>query len=308
MATVPARVDSASGADVLHDASSWTIEDAAALVELTVLETWGAPFQARRVRRLLDRFAHFAHNGFQVDNPSHVTPAMTKAYVDAPGAAGEEASLPLRHLRRSSLRLLFRVLRDAGAQVGDPTIDLILAPRSQLSSRPLEDDEVALCRGHALWALGHARRAAAWGLAEATCRSVEIAQSRIRDVDLDARRVWIHGGRTTVPRWGELSEWAVTHLERRIAELPADPDLSVVYSGAGGYATGQVSACTAVIDVLTRAGLASEPDVRPASVAAWAGRRIYDETGRIDEVARRLGMASLDRTAKFIALDWRASE
>ena len=44
--------------------------------------------------------------------------------------------------------------------------------------------------------------------------------------------------------------------------------------------------------------------MRPASVAAWAGRRILAESGRIDEVARRLGMSSLDRTARFIAFDW----
>jgi integrase len=293
---------------MVDDTRPWTIERAAALVKGSVLETWDAPFEARRVARLLERFVLFAQAGFDVEDPSYVTPQMAEAYVGAPLAGGEVASMPLRHLRRSALRLLFRALRDAGAPVGDPTIDLVLPPRSQLSSRPLDDDEVALCRGHALWSLGTERRAAAWGLAEATCRAVEIGQIRVRDIDLNGRRVWIHGGRTTAPRWGELSDWAASHLERRIAELPTDPELSVVYSGAGGYTTGQVSAGTAVIDVFTRAGLASEPDVRPASVAAWAGRRIYNETGRIDEVARRLGMASLDRTARFIALDWRASE
>jgi len=56
--------------------------------------------------------------------------------------------------------------------------------------------------------------------------------------------------------------------------------------------------------VLARAGLATELDVRPLSVVAWAGRKILDDTGRIDEVARRLGMQSLDRTANLIAFDW----
>ena len=62
--------------------------------------------------------------------------------------------------------------------------------------------------------------------------------------------------------------------------------------------------CVAIGDVLTRAGLASEPDVRPASVAAWRGRCLLAETGRIDLVAEALGMGSLDRTARFIAWDW----
>ena len=77
-----------------------------------------------------------------------------------------------------------------------------------------------------------------------------------------------------------------------------------MYGGSGDSATGQVSASVAIGDVLTRAGLTGERDVRPASVVGWAGRRILAETGRIDEVARRLGMASLDRTARFIAFDW----
>jgi integrase/recombinase XerC len=69
-----------------------------------------------------------------------------------------------------------------------------------------------------------------------------------------------------------------------------------------------VSACVAIEDVLTRAGLAREADVRPASVAGWAGNQILDETGHIDEVARRLGMRSLDRAARFIGFDWNATD
>jgi len=62
--------------------------------------------------------------------------------------------------------------------------------------------------------------------------------------------------------------------------------------------------------VLTRAGLAGEPDVRPASVAAWAGRRILEETGRIDVVAfdgltvdaaRQLGAAFIVRGLRAVS-------
>ena len=44
------------------------------------------------------------------------------------------------------------------------------------------------------------------------------------------------------------------------------------------------------------------------SIAAWAGRKVLEETARIDEVARRLGMASLDRAARFIEWDWHDCE
>ena len=78
----------------------------------------------------------------------------------------------------------------------------------------------------------------------------------------------------------------------------------MVYEGDDGPSTGQISACIAVRDVLIRAGLGKEPGVRPASIAGWAGQQILRETGRIDEVARRLGMASLDRTARFLHWAW----
>ena len=55
---------------------------------------------------------------------------------------------------------------------------------------------------------------------------------------------------------------------------------------------------------LMRAGIEREPDVRPGSVVAWAGRRIFEETGSIEEVARRLGIRSLDRAARLIGWGW----
>lgn len=74
----------------------------------------------------------------------------------------------------------------------------------------------------------------------------------------------------------------------------------LVYGGADQGFSGQVSSCIAIGDTLVRAGLGAERDVRPASVAAWAGIRDFTATGQIEHVARRLGIRSLDRTARFI--------
>ncbi len=282
----------------------WSIDDAVRLARAQLAETWQAPTQSQRIVACLEHFAAFARTGYEVDDPEFVTAEVAEAFVKSSLGDGSAPSVPLMHLRRLALRILFRSLRQSGVAVGDPTLDLVLPARSQLKTRPLTDDEVVLCRGNAMWSLSDSRRAAAWALAEATCRSMEIGQIRAGDVDLTRRRVWIHGGRTTAERWGQLNDWGARQLERRLRVLPPGPDTVVVYGGAGSESTGQISACTAIADVLTRGGLAAEPDVRPASVAAWAGRQILAETGRIDEVARRLGMASLDRAARFIAFDW----
>lgn len=60
----------------------------------------------------------------------------------------------------------------------------------------------------------------------------------------------------------------------------------------------------ALKDTLARAGLDSEPDVRPNSVAAWATKAVHEQSGRIEEAARAAGIRSLDATATFIGFDW----
>lgn len=276
--------------------------------KVSLASGWVSTGQAKRVGLILERFVAFTSLGFNVGTIDAATPAIAGAFVTAAGPGGNAPTIALMHLRRTALRLLFRSARSGGVDVGDPTLDLVLPPRSPLSTRPLTDDELLLCRSHAFWSLTDSRRAAAWALAEATCRSSELAHIAVGDIDFDEQRVWIHGGRTTAERWGHLTDWGAVQIRRRLDELDDEPTRRLVYAGTAGGESGQASSCLALLDVLTRSGVAAERDVRPASIAGWAGRKILAETGRIEEVARRLGMASLDRTARFIAWDWKTTE
>jgi integrase/recombinase XerC len=269
-----------------------------------VTASWAAEVEARRVVGVLQRFASFCQQGFGIVHLAGVTPAVVAEFVSVSAPDGTGPSVSLRHLRRLSIRLLFRVARSSGHLLGDPTLDLRLPPRSPLSTRPLADEEVLVCRGAAQWSLEDTRRAAAWALAEATCRTAELPLITVADVDLERSRVWIHGGGRVAERWGYLDDWGVEHLGRRLAVVGEESAFPVVYAGGDPAGAGQVAACTAIQEVLVRAGVGDEPDVRASSVAAWAGRRILAETGRIDVVARRLGLKSLDRAARIIAWDW----
>jgi hypothetical protein len=102
-----------------------------------------------------------------------------------------------------------------------------------------------------------------------------------------------------------LSNWGVQQLRRRLDTLASAgaEDPTVIYKGDRGGASGQASASTAIAWTLRRAGLTTDGAVRPASVAAWAGRHLFDEGLALEEVARRLGIRSLDRTANFIGLE-----
>ncbi len=220
------------------------------------------------------------------------------------GRKAAAPSVATSHLRRSAVRLLFRVLRQASVVDHDPTLDVVLPARSSLAARPLTDDEIALGRSFSSKTLGETRQPAAWALAEATARTSELPAIRIRDVDLDDRPSLDCREHEDRSRWGQLTDWGVETLARRIAFLDAPPEAPLIYDGAGSGESRQASACAAISETLRRAGLAGEPDVRPVSVAAWAGARILEQTGQIEAVARALGMRSLDRAARLIGWDW----
>jgi integrase/recombinase XerC len=261
--------------------------------------------QWERTSTILDRFGRFAVQGCGLVGLDEVTPGIARSFVTAPTGAGEPPSTSTMHWRRTALRLLFKTARRHGLMDGDPTVDLALPPRSSLGTRPLTDDEVTLCRSVAKWSLGGSRRSATWALAEATCRSSELPKIAGDDIDLGTGRVWIAGGKVTEPREGQLTEWGLAQVRARLGELDA-PSSPLVYSGRSPSGAGQVAGSSALVDVLTRAGLHHEPDVRPGSVAAWAGRQVLEETGRIDCAARALGVRSLDRAAAIVAWDWRS--
>ncbi|HYN35517.1 MAG TPA: hypothetical protein VEV82_00930, partial [Actinomycetota bacterium] len=204
------------------------------------------------------------------------------------------------------LRLYFRLARDLGLYDGDPTIDLALPPRSSLSVRALTDDEVVLGRSSSLHSMTATNRSAAWALAEATARTSEIPQIRVSDLDLHRQRVWLHGSNKAEARWGYSTPWGLEQLARRVQVLKKsdDSDPRLVYRGEGSPHSAQVSSCLAIAESLQRAGLSVEPDVRPGSIVAWAGNKVFERSHCIGQVARALGMRSLDGAARMIDWQW----
>src|SRR4051794_29222244 len=262
-----------------------------------------APISTRRMERSLRSFGSFLLAGRDVDSLSEVRAADAEAFIRALDASGHGPAVATMHHRRSALRLLFRVARTNGWVSTDPTLDIELPPRSSLPCRPLTDDEVALCRSWSMSTLRETREPAAWAFAETGARTSELPHLVVSDFDVGSGRVWIHGSPRLDARWGELTGWGREQVSRRVDALKRSAALPLIYEGRGGEG-GQVSACIAVAATLRRAGLASEPDVRPLSAAAWLGASLRRDGAPIEEIARRLGMRSLDRTARLIGWDW----
>lgn len=227
--------------------------------------------------------------------------------------SGRTPSVSTLHFRRTTIRTVFRTLRDLGIVTGEPTVDLILPPRTLGGTRPLTDDEITLLRTAAITTgRDHGRNATILALAEATAITSEIALLHIDDLDnpSDPTAVSLPGNRRSEARTGQLSPWGQGVVARRVRTLDAQPcDGRLVFTGTAGAdeISGQASVCNALGVLLSTVGLNLEPDVRPASVRYWAGRTLYDRGAPITEVALALGARSLDSTAIAIGLDWRAA-
>lgn len=250
-----------------------------------------------------------------VTDPQWITTEHCHGFVTAHTSTAQPPEITTMHARRSALRMLFRTMRDQGWIGGDPTLDLQLPARTATAARPLSDEEVTLCRASSR--MGEAGgaglyRAVCWALGEATAVTSEISAIRVGDVDDPEHPRWVRlpGTRRHDPRLGELSEWGSVIIARQLHLLiqqrrgPASP---LVYRGKAtpGEPTAQSAVCNAIAGVLKNAGLHYEPDVRPASLRNWAGRRLYLDGMPIEQVARRMGTRSLDAAAADIALGWR---
>lgn len=250
-------------------------------------------------------------------DPANFTPQDCRDFVTAFGSNGQPAEVTTMHARRTALRMGFRGLRELGYDVGDPTVDLVLPPKSGTVARPLTDAEVGLCRTSAR--LGEAgaaslQRAVAWAIGETTAVSSEISAVRVRDVDDhdDPRWIRLQGTRRHDGRLGELTDWGSLIVRRQLQvldERKVPPSTPLTYKGGAepGQAKAQAAVCNALGAVLKFAGLAAEPDIRPASLRNWAGRALLDGGMPIEHVARRMGSRSLDAAAEDIGLHWRTA-
>lgn len=251
----------------------------------------------------LDRFVRFATTS-GVTAASDVSEELAVAFVMAPGVDGRPSAVSTQHQRRSSLRVFFRVLHALDPATVDPTWALELPPRTSRANRPLTADELAVLRAVALSSTEETRRPAIVALAEAGAVTTEIGRVYREHVDLEAGTVRLGPSRHACERTVPLTEWGGVQLERRIAALtPADVPLA--YAGGGRRGNAQASISTTLRQLFTRAGLTGEPDLALSSVRAWAGRRAFDASGRIEDAARILGTRTLDAAARIIDWDWR---
>ena len=158
-------------------------------------------------RRIYTDIAHFVQR-LELEDVEHladVTPAQATQFVRetvAIGGGWGDPSPSTMRGRRNAVRLCLRTARQLHLvpSAFDPTADIVLPGRMTRSKRPLSDDEELLGRLAADGTLAPTRRPAAWALGQASAVAGELLAACVRDLDLTAKRVWLHGTANREPR------------------------------------------------------------------------------------------------------------
>lgn len=242
------------------------------------------------------------------------TQTLAAAFIDAPGCDRRQRLSPIpangtRRQRRSGLEALFTEARALGFTRAAPLVDLPAIPRSpRKQGTRLSDTDIQLLRFHAERGMPATRHAALLALLLCGQHSGEIAKATTDDLDLARARVWTPGATRTRPRHCPLDTWAVQVLRLRAEHLlrtaASGAPQKLVTTAASAYRA-QASVCSGFGDIARLSGLATaQRRIEPKDITRYVARRIFNDTGQLSAVTRRLGLSSLESTAAMAGLNW----
>lgn len=261
-----------------------------------------APLSAARLAELAARYATRLET-LGIDSLRAATPADAAAFVRAPTRKGTPPSIHTMHLRRTTLRSIYRTLHHLDPPCADPTTFLELPSRWFRAARPLTDAEIHQLRTAVMSRRGDPPPGAlVLALAEAGASTVELTVLRWADIGDDT--VALPGGSRILARTARLTAWGAATIARHRATHPvAGTELAVSGSTMPPRSQPAQAAMTNRLRQLLRTGeLHTDPALGPRSIRLWAAAHRYQATGRIEDAAHVLGMRSLDACAAAIGI------
>lgn len=272
----------------------------------------------RNYEKAIDAFVPFA-NSAGATLLLHVDTNMVIDFLNAPDAAGEPV-VNTQYLRRSGIRSTYTTAICLGLYDVDPTTPIVLKKRQGRFVHALNDEQIERLKALAPLHVADTRTPAALALLMIGASSREAAYARVGDVNLDARRLWLHGGGSrSRDRWIPIdNDWAYDALAARVTHLHASYNgpYPVEYAtltrdervGVTAKVDNLQAALANTIDnLLVAADMRDPGKVRAASVTEWAAAKFFERTGSLEYVAERLGMSSLDAAAHLVGHDWVAA-
>jgi hypothetical protein len=223
---------------------------------------------------------------------SQVTESVVTEFRHLPTQRGARRRIPTEQTcrnRMKAVRELLRIARQIGLHAPDVTVDIDRHRVTRGTFHRLDDNGIAALRTAARLTLPGALAPVLIALIEAGAHNGELVG--LNHTSINGTTVSLPGGTRLNPRTNRLTE----HGQHVMAtagnwELPASTaSLSATFK-----------------HIATFAGFKPELRVRPQSVIAWRAAQIFNDTHRIEDVARFAGFSSLDTAAELIDFDWRS--
>ncbi|MEV8310960.1 hypothetical protein AB0P36_27315 [Streptomyces flavidovirens] len=252
----------------------------------------------------------------QISLIDEITPALAEAFVNAPGRdrRGVVIETPAggtQRQRRSGVISLFAHARALGLTKAAPLVDSRPIPRSpRRPSADLQPEEVARLQFHSERGMPATRHSALLALLLAGLSSAETGAASTTDLNLTAGTVHTQGATHTLARSCPIDDWGVHVLTLRATyqdgKRPGPHRL--VASAGSSPSVVQSSVGAGFSEIARRSGLSTKArKVEPRDVTRYVARQVLNETGQLSEVARRLGLSSLDVAAGLADLQWNTS-
>jgi len=271
---------------------------------------------AARYSRVFESFTRYAAaRGVHLGSAA-VLPGICRDFVDSalPGRAAP--SMSTQRFRLTVVRDAFGVLRQAGVTLSNPTAELRVEWRvGPPVVCPLTPAEAQRLRVAGRAGVTDTLRPAVVTVALAGGSHREISEAVVADVEIDRARLRLRGP-SGGERWRALDSTGVATLRARIAaqrlvwrRLSRVRDPLVVplamHRPVPEYPASSIAPTVSMnlSRALHRAGI-TRAGVRPRSVREYAANNTYALTGRVEDVAQLLGLASLDTAAGFLDEDW----
>jgi integrase/recombinase XerC len=247
-----------------------------------------------------------------------VTPTIVLEWMHSATAKGEQPANSTRLQRRSMARTFFGTAQKLGLYDENPAQSVVEHRRTERHVHAFTDAEIAQLKRTATYRIGEVKAPTMLALMLLGATSREVAYIRVGDVDLKHRRVWLHGGADrNRPRWVPIEDdWAANVLRERIAAIckarpEADWDelakVLLTYrpkKGDDNPAKRAASVATTLDRLLRTARVYVAGETRLESIREWLALRVFQQTGRLEDVAVRLGLSSLDTIAHVVGSEW----
>lgn len=268
---------------------------------------------AARFMRVFVAFSRYALASGVAD-PREVSAGLCQRFVSAPKGGGCVPTGSTGRVRLSAIRSAFECLVEAGLVATNPTLGLRVSgtPSVVLPCPVTPEEAQRLLVGGRLFSTDTLRPACV-ALALAGATHVEVARAAVADFDPATGRVRI-GSKTTSARTISLGVAATAALTGRVGALrrecrrrkqswvPALVPLAM-YRPVSSYPASSVAPTVSMnlSRAMNRAGV-TRAGVRSRSCREYAANTAYAQTRRVEDVARCLGMVSLDAADRM--LDW----